>query len=105
MREPCILVHMNLGGCFKSYDQDPSKKWGVGDKTATPAFKAGQWHQVLLQVSLNDPGRANGSAQVFIDGKKVLQTEQVTFRGEGGENTLIRNFLVLEGIQPPPETP
>ncbi len=89
------------------YDQDLTKKWGVGDKTPSSVFKTGQWHQVVMQVTLNDPGLANGSATVFVDGENVVQTEKVTFRGKGGENTMIQAFLfsTFHGGNQPKWTP
>lgn len=89
------------------YDQDQSKKWGVGDKSAHPVFKAGQWHQVVMQLQLNDPGQANGAARILIDGKEILKTGGVTFRGKGGEETLIRNFMfsTFHGGSQPKWTP
>lgn len=75
------------------YDQDTKKKWGIGDKTSTPVFQAGKWHQVVFQVSLNSPGKADGFAAVLIDGEKVITTENVIFRGSGGAGTSIRKFM------------
>ncbi|MBD3273711.1 MAG: hypothetical protein GF372_00270 [Candidatus Marinimicrobia bacterium] len=75
------------------YDQDTTKKWGIGDVSESPVFQAGEWHHVLFQVSLNTPGQADGFARIFIDGKKVVTTENVLFRGSGGAGTSIRKFL------------
>ena len=75
------------------YDQDMTEKWGVGLTTKHPVFKAGQWYHVVLQVRLNDPGVANGSARIVIDKKEVMKTEKVVFRGIGGKETLIQEFL------------
>jgi hypothetical protein len=75
------------------YDQDITKKWGIGDKTDGPVFRAGQWHHVVFQVSLNSPGRADGFASVLIDGERVITTENVLFRGSGGAGTSIRKFM------------
>ena len=75
------------------YDQSPSKAFGVGDRTKEGIFRAGQWHQVVFQVRLNDSGKNNGRAFIRIDGKTVIKTEDVEFRGEGGEETKIQQFM------------
>lgn len=75
------------------YDQDKQKKWGYGSKSKNPVFTINQWHRVEIQVILNDPGEKNGQAIVRIDGKEVLQTRQVEYRGNVGEPALIERFL------------
>ncbi|WFB37291.1 hypothetical protein P3T73_05895 [Kiritimatiellota bacterium B12222] len=75
------------------YDQNLEKKWGTGNKSVSPVFKKETWHHVEIDVILNEAGKANGSSTVRIDGKQVLQTQNVTFRGEEGDNTLIDQLL------------
>ncbi len=75
------------------YDQNPEKKYGVGDKTEAPVFKPGVWHRVELQVKLNDPGEANGAARILVDGKEVVRTTEVTFRASAAKGTDIEKFL------------
>ncbi len=75
------------------YDQDETKKWGIGKATDEPVFVAGQWHHVVFQVRLNDPAGSNGFARILVDGQNVLETENVVFRGTGGGETEIQQFL------------
>ena len=75
------------------YDQSSSKTFGVGRRTKEGGFKAGQWHQVVFEVRLNDPGEKNGRARIRIDGKEVMVTEGVEFRGKGGGETEIQQFM------------
>ncbi|MGJ8655829.1 MAG: polysaccharide lyase [Akkermansiaceae bacterium] len=75
------------------YDQDETKKWGVGQPTEKPVFNAGQWHHVVFQVRLNDLGKSNGLARVFIDKQLVLEHANVEFRGADGVETQIQQFL------------
>ncbi len=75
------------------YDQDKIKKYGIGEATEAPVFVAGKWHHVALQVRLNDPGQSNGFARIRVDGKPVVTTRNVVFRGVGGPETLIQQFL------------
>ncbi|MEM9479957.1 MAG: polysaccharide lyase [Verrucomicrobiota bacterium] len=89
------------------YDQDEMKKWGAGETTTGPVFKAGQWHHVILQVRLNDPEKTNGFVRILVDGEEVMMTPDVTFRGTGGKNTGIQRFLfnTFHGGQSPQHAP
>ncbi|NLL82861.1 MAG: hypothetical protein GX230_01300 [Lentisphaerae bacterium] len=75
------------------YDQNPDKKWGVGTTTEEPVLKRGVWHRVQLYTKLNTPGESNGEAAVWVDGREVVRTEGVMFRGVGGNKTLISSFM------------
>jgi hypothetical protein len=75
------------------YDQNKDKKWGIGHTTEKPVFTPGEWQAVALKVTLNAPGRADGSTRVLVDGNEVLHTGNVEFRGKGGAETLIQTFL------------
>ncbi|MHC4917879.1 MAG: polysaccharide lyase, partial [Planctomycetota bacterium] len=75
------------------YDQNKEKKWGIGQTTEKSVFTPGEWHAVMLKVALNTPGKADGSARVLVDGNEVLHTGNVEFRGKGGDETLIQQFL------------
>lgn len=89
------------------YDQDMTKKWGTGQTTDNPVFKAGQWHHVTLQVQLNEPGIPNGFTRILIDNKEVMITQNITFRKTGGSDTGIQEFLfsTFHGGNNPKYTP
>lgn len=75
------------------YDQNQSKRWGVGKKTVEPVFKIGEWQRVSVQTRLNDPGEKNGFVRVLIDGKEVVSSENISFRGIDTQDTMIQQFL------------
>lgn len=75
------------------YDQQLEITYGIGDKSIDPVFRKGQWHHVVLEVRLNDPGKSNGQARILIDGKEVVNTGSVEFRGEDGPHTAIQKLL------------
>ena len=82
------------GGCrLYLYDQNESLTWGAGSATNEGVFTAGQWHNVVFQVSLNNPGMSDGFSRIFVDGQEILTEEGVEFRGTGGEHTKIQKFL------------
>jgi hypothetical protein len=89
------------------YDQDKKKKYGVGRTSEKPVFVAGKWHHVVLQVQLNDPGKSNGSARILIDNEEATRSENIAFRGKGGDGTEIQQFLfsTFHGGSSPKYTP
>ena len=88
-----IMWRRDGRGSTYLYDQDMTQKWGVGRTSDEPVFTAGQWHRVVLQVSLNTPGQQNGFARIFVDGQEVINHEEVEFRRIGGNDTQIQQFL------------
>jgi hypothetical protein len=75
------------------YDQSRKTKYGIGQKSQRQVFQAGRWYHVGLEVSLNTPGKPDGSARMLINRKKVIDTEKVVFRQIGGRDTQIQQFL------------
>ncbi|MFB2893577.1 polysaccharide lyase [Aerosakkonemataceae cyanobacterium BLCC-F50] len=53
-------------------------------------FKPGNWHFIEQEVILNQPGKNNGRIKVWLDGKQVLEQDELTFR--------TTNDLKIEGI-------
>ena len=44
-------------------------------------------------MKLNDPEEANGFAHIYVDGERVVSHDDVKFRGEKGDHTLIDRVL------------
>lgn len=74
------------------YDQNPKSKWGL-EKTGSRAFRPGKWHNVIYKIKLNDPGKKNGFVSIHVDGKKIIASKSINYRGIDGEKTLISHFL------------
>lgn len=53
-------------------------KWKKKDEDVF--FKPGKWHHIVMEVTLNDPKRANGRIQTWLDGRKVLEYKKLRFR-------------------------
>jgi hypothetical protein len=89
------------------YDQTLDKTYGIGETSANPVFKKGEWHRVALELTLNDPGKSNGSARILIDGRQAVLSEGICFRGIGGQDTDIQLFLfsTFHGGSSPKYTP
>ena len=43
-------------------------------------FPTGQWVTLEQEIILNDPGKANGIARVWVDGRPVLEQTNLTYR-------------------------
>ncbi|MBD2020528.1 hypothetical protein H6F43_10040 [Leptolyngbya sp. FACHB-36] len=43
-------------------------------------FKPGTWHRLEQEVTLNQPGKANGQVRVWLDGQEVLVRSGLSFR-------------------------
>lgn len=89
------------------YDQNTTKKYGVGATSDAPVFNRDQWHHVTLQVQLNTPSNADGLSRVFVDGALAVETKGVTFRGTGEPDTAITQILfsTFHGGSSPRYTP
>lgn len=88
-----IMFKENGRCAYYLYDQDPSMTWGREKTAGRSAFKKGQWQAVTLKVTLNDPGKKNGSARILIDGREISNARNIAFRGVDGPKTLITQFL------------
>lgn len=75
------------------YEQLKESKYGSGEKTKEPVFKAGKWHHVVLQITLNTPNKKDGWGKIYVDNKLVVQSDNVCFRKVGGAKSEIRQFL------------
>ncbi len=67
-----------------------SKKYGTSIGRGNWQFVPGKWHHLEQEVKLNQPGSNNGRVTVWLDGKKVLDEREITFR--------TTDALKIEGI-------
>lgn len=75
------------------YNQDQSGTWGSSRTASDFRFETGEFYAISLHVKINDPDEANGFAHIYVDGDRVLEHNDVRFRGEEGDHTLINQFL------------
>ena len=67
-----------------------SREHGTSIGRGNWRFQPGTWQHLEQVVVLNQPGKANGQIQMWLDGKKVLTKNGLTFR--------TTNALKIEGI-------
>lgn len=76
------------------YDQPVSRRrFGVGKKSREQVFWPGTWHHISLDLQLNDPGQANGTATIHVDGALVVKSNGLELRGSGADRVLIERLL------------
>lgn len=57
-----------------------SKDYGTSFGKDNWRFQPGVWHHIEQQVTLNQPQSSNGSIQVWLDGRQVLNQNDLLFR-------------------------
>jgi hypothetical protein len=69
------------GGAGELYAYLPgSVDWGTSLGRDRFRFQPGAWHCLEQEVALNAPGRADGVARVWLDGRDVFAIDTLTFR-------------------------
>lgn len=53
----------------------------------------GKWHEVTMFVSLNDPDKANGRTELWMDGELAVCRVGLTFRNTDAEATMIQQLV------------
>ncbi|CAH1800969.1 unnamed protein product [Owenia fusiformis] len=61
--------------------------YGIGLGRGAFRFQTGRWYKLQQFIELNTPGRFDGIAKIFLDGKKVFQINDLSFRNNS--NVLI----------------
>ncbi len=82
--DPVRCVDGNGRVKCKGYNDFSNMSWLGYKPGETPIFdtdRAGSWHAVETHVRLNDPGRANGVQEFWIDGRLEARREGLDFVG------------------------
>lgn len=56
------------------------KEYWMRSRLSRVKLQSGTWYQVTQRIKLNDPGIPNGTIQIWLDGKQVLDQRDVLFR-------------------------
>ncbi len=89
-------VMFRAGGSLHTYlyTQDKNSKWGVGRKAEGFRFEKGRWYAVSIHVRLNSAAeKADGFTHVYVDGRRVIEHNDVRFRGRLDPATRISQAL------------
>lgn len=72
--------HLNRSGNgqYGEYGRHWSPRFGSSD------WRAGSWTDIEVEIVMNDPGRANGYSQLWVNGKRVDTMSNLQFRRDAG---------------------
>lgn len=77
-----FMWHENGGGHFYYYHQNRQSNCGDARNFANGrTFKKMAWNRITERVVVNAPGQANGLAQAWLNGEKVVDVGNVRWRG------------------------
>jgi hypothetical protein len=89
-----VMFKKDAGLATYLYTQGKDTKWGIGQRADNFRFQPGRWHAVSIHVRLNTaPDKADGFTHVYVDGKRVIQHDNVHFRAATGAKTAIQQVL------------
>ncbi|MDH3719263.1 MAG: hypothetical protein OES79_14180, partial [Planctomycetota bacterium] len=83
------------GGALKTYNyHQDAKTYGEGQAVPDFAFEKNRYYRLSFHVKLNDPPtEKNGLTHIYIDGKRMLEDNDLQFRKVNGEKSLIQRLL------------
>lgn len=98
MRPDGWSARMLFGGTGKLaaylYHQNKKTPYGEAYWSAEPVLTPGKFNLVEFYLKMNTPASAsNGSVEIWVDNKKIIQVNDLQFRGVEGDSTLINKFL------------
>lgn len=76
------------------YHQDMAGRFGDTDRASGFSFEPGRFHHIVMRVRLNAPASArNGSIDVWVDDKLVIQHDGLRFRDRVAPESDIQRLL------------
>ncbi len=76
------------------YDQEKKIKYGITKTASAFSFKPGVYHSVSLHIKINSSSNvADGFVRLYVDGKRVVETEKVKMRSTNETESLVGTFL------------
>ncbi|KAG8861227.1 hypothetical protein FRB96_003177 [Tulasnella sp. 330] len=75
-------LNSNDEKCGKTANRRCETAYGASVGRGTWTWKTGVWQTVSQRILLNTPGKGDGEAQVYIDGRSVLKVKGITWRSE-----------------------
>src|SRR3546814_9436959 len=69
-------------GELYEYVYNKKGKYGLSVGRGSFTFPSGRWVEVDLEVVMNDPGERNGQARLWIDGRPVIEQNDIVYSTE-----------------------
>ncbi len=78
------------------YDYLPTRETRCGGNTrlGNLQLQRNKWYTVRQYLKLNTPGQRNGILEMYIDGKKLINLDNVVFRLSGKRNVRINSIVM-----------
>lgn len=82
-----VRLMWRTDGAGELYEYIVNKKddYGLSAGRGVFTFPRGRWVDVDLEVDLNDPGKANGIARLWIDGRAVIEQNDLVYTTRGAD--------------------
>ncbi len=75
------------------YCQNKPGKYGMTKKNHAFKFVNDRYYAISYHVRVNDLGKDNGFAHIYIDGKLIIEHNGIEYRGSDDPSTLISQFM------------
>jgi hypothetical protein len=76
------------------YAQQREGTFGVSARNTDFPLEQGRYYAISLVVKVNeDPEEATGEASIYVDGERIIHHENIHFRGEDSERSMISHFM------------
>ncbi|MDO7086716.1 polysaccharide lyase [Pseudocolwellia sp. AS88] len=75
------------------YDQNYDLTYGFGSKSKKKILKKGTWHTITMQLRLNNKDKNDGFSIIYVDGIRVVENTDISFRSNFTKQSSISEFL------------
>lgn len=76
------------------YCQNKTGKYGTTKKNPSFRFEKGRYYAISFHVRVNDKGKDNGYAHIYIDGKPIIMHDGIEYRASDDPSTLISQLMI-----------
>tara|TARA_Y100000589_G_scaffold247812_1_gene235777 strand:- start:387 stop:1214 length:828 start_codon:yes stop_codon:yes gene_type:complete len=88
-----MMFHKNDEIQTYLYCQNKTGKYGRTLKNPNFKFEKNKFYAISYHVRVNDNGKQNGFAHIYIDGKPIIQHNEIEYRASDDPSTLISQFM------------
>lgn len=75
------------------YCQNKKGQYGTTNKNPEFRFEKDRYYAISFHVRVNDNGKDNGFAHVYIDGQPIIMHDGIAYRASDDPSTLISQFM------------
>lgn len=98
-------LNQNDHKCGKAANEACETSYGASVGRGTWTWQTGVWQTVSQRILLNTPGKPDGEAEVYVDGRSVLNVGGLTWRGDPAAVVQGAQMQIFfGGVSPPSRT-